>query len=736
MQGPANIARQGLVCVLLVVMVLGVFGQVYRFEYVNYDDTTYLTENPYVRTGLSVENVAWAFSTRQASNFFPLTWLSHMLDFQLFGDHAGAHHLVNVLLHAANAVLLFLLLTRMTGALWPSAFVAGLFAVHPLHIESVAWVSARKDVLSTLFWFLATLGYVAYVKRRNVWRYLVVALLLALGLMAKTMLVTLPATLLLLDYWPLARFDTPIREPEGRRRAWKLVLEKAPLFALAAAFAMIGVLALGARQRIVTPFPLHVRAGNALVAYGRYLLLTVWPDNLTVLNPHPGTALPWWQVAVAASFLVMVSVLVVLARRRCPYLIVGWLWYLVTLVPVIGVVQLHGQALAYRYTYVPLTGMFIMAAWGLPDLAARCRIPRAVLRTASAGVLVALMVSAGLQTRHWRDGTTLFRHALDVTPDNPEAHLALGNALARAGKFTGAVAHYANVLEMKPKHSKSIVLDALNNWGTALFIQAQRLRGARVERLLVEAGEKYRTALAIDPENAQTLYYWGNVLFAQARLKEGSEADRLFAETYNKYQAALGINPGFLEALNNWGNALTAQAQTRDGTEADRLFAQGYEVYQAALRIKPALPEALYNWGNALLAQAQTKRRADADQLFAETYEKYRAALHIRPGFREALESWGYGLLTQARSKTGEVKQKLFKKAEERFIQAEELAPGCSSYSIACVKALSDDPMACLTWLERARRYGTLPPRRHLESDPDLDNVRDAIWFKAFLAVS
>jgi hypothetical protein len=384
-----------------------VFAPVLRNEFTSYDDRTYVSANRHIQRGLSAEAVRWAFTTTRAANWHPVTWVSHMIDVTVFGLAPGPAHAVNLALHVANVLLLFVFFARTTGAAGRSAVVAALFAVHPLHVESVAWIAERKDVLSTLFWLLATWEYVEYARSRSTGRLALVAFLMALGLLAKPMLVTLPFTLLLLDRWPLGRASA----------GWKaLVVEKLPLFALSIAACVATFLAqqAGGAVASVERFPAPVRVANAIWSYVAYLELTLWPRRLAVFYPHPGSSLPAWKVALAASILAAMTSLAVMLRRSRPYVLTGWLWYVGTLVPVIGLVQVGNQGMADRYTYVPLIGIFVIVAWTAASWGSHTTIP-------AVAVVLALAAAARAQVMEWRDTVTVFTHALAVTGPNPTA---------------------------------------------------------------------------------------------------------------------------------------------------------------------------------------------------------------------------------------------------------------------------------------------------------------------------
>ena len=445
---------QLMVCLFLIMATLVVYWQVRNHEFVNFDDSEYITENRYAQAGLTWKGIIWAFTTTHASNWHPLTWLSHMLDCEFYGLNAGWHHVTNLLFHIVNTLLLFLILNRITGAFWQSAFVAALFALHPLRVESVAWVAERKDVLSTFFWMLTMWAYIRYVERTGIKTYFLVLLFFALGLMAKPMLVTLPFVLLLLDYWPLGRLQLcqsnkdrwlNIRETTAIHLIW----EKIPLFALTAVSCVVTFYAQLGPIASLDKLTVDVRVTNALVSYVSYIGKMIWPLKLAVFYPHPGM-LPMWRAAGAGLLLVCISVLVIRAGRRTPYLAVGWLWYLGTLVPVIGFVQVGVQSMADRYTYVPLIGLFIMIAWGFADLVARWRYQRLALATCTGVVLLVFSICAWSQVGHWQNSITLFQHTLGVTKNNYLAHYNLGKAYGEIGRFKEEFEAYQEAIRINP----------------------------------------------------------------------------------------------------------------------------------------------------------------------------------------------------------------------------------------------------------------------------------------------
>ena len=501
---------------LLLALTLAAYQSVRKYEFVDYDDDRYVTANARIQEGLSWKNAAWALTAMEVANWHPLTWLSHMMDCQLYALHPSGHHLTNLLLHLFNVLLLYYVLQLMTRAVWPSAVVAALFAVHPLNVESVAWVAERKNLLSTLFWLLTMWAYVVYVRRSGWLRYLLVLGAFVLGLMSKPMLVTLPCVLLLLDYWPLGRF--PGRAVEGgadqqslpetsqhpaqvergarglsRHRALRLLLEKAPLFLLSAASSIVTIKAQrmdGAFDAKVLPF--GTRLSNALVSYLSYIYKLVWPSRLAVLYPHPGDKLPLWHALIAGIVLISLTILVIRARKKYPYLVTGWLWYLGTLVPVIGIVQVGGQSMADRYAYVPLIGLFIIIAWGTGDLTRSLPFRSYWLAGASALVLIALTMTTWRQLSHWQNSVTLFERAIKMTDDNAIAHNNLGAVLVRNGRLDEGLAHLNEAVRIYPNYGT-----AYDNIAVTLYQQGNLLM--RDESRWPEAIALYRRALELKP---------------------------------------------------------------------------------------------------------------------------------------------------------------------------------------------------------------------------------------------
>lgn len=532
---------------LVVALVALVYGQTGAFAFVNLDDQQYVTANPHVLRGLGWDGVAWAFGGFNAANWHPLTWLSHMLDVTLFGVEAGPHHLVNVALHAANAVLLFAFLWRATGARWRSALVAALFAVHPLHVESVAWVSERKDVLSGLLFFLALHAWLAYVRRPCARRYVAVAALLALGLLAKPMLVTLPLVLLLVDVWPLGRLQAAPTAERSRLLA-RLVAEKLPLLALAAAASVVTWLAqaAGGATAAAEAIPLGGRLANALVSYVLYVARTFWPSGLAAFYPHPvlaGGEDPAWKVVGAAALLAAITVALVRERKRRPQLLWGWLWFAGMLVPVSGLAQAGEQALADRYTYLPHVGLFVAIVWAAAEVLERLRAPRAIGWVAAAVPLVLLTGAAHRQAATWRDSLTLHARALEVTERNWNAWNGLGDALSDAGRPKEAIPAYREALRIRPR-----LASAWNGLGSA-----HGMLGAHAEAI-----PPLEEALRLRPDYADA---WYNLGTAHGSLGDHARAAECF-------RAALRIRSDHADTWANLGIASVLSQDRRGAAES------------------------------------------------------------------------------------------------------------------------------------------------------------------------
>jgi tetratricopeptide (TPR) repeat protein len=541
------------VCVCLAVVTWVVFAQTLRYDFVNYDDPQYVYQNARISSGINFANVAWAFSHIHSENWHPLTTITHMLDCQLHGLNAGWHHFTNVLLHCLAVVLLFVALERMTGALWPSAFVSAVFAVHPLHVESVAWIAERKDVLSAFFFMLTLVAYLYYTRSPSVGRYLTVALAVVLGLMSKPMLVTLPFVLLLLDYWPLGRFKA--RRSNTRRRVLQLVLEKIPLIALSAVSSIVTFLAQRGAIGWTEQLPVSARISNALVAYVVYIRQMFWPAGLAVFYPHPESRLPVWEISLALIVLVGITAAAFVFRKQAPYFVTGWLWYLGMLVPVIGLVQVGWQGHADRYTYLPQIGLYIAVTWAVADLIRSWRFQRMALGVAALIVVSALSWRGWLQTSYWRDSETLFTHALAVTSNNDVALNNLGIIFLDKGQLDDAISKLEAAIDLRPENAP-----AHDNLAKALLKKGQ----------VTEAMVHYRKFLELEPANVEARNTLGTALIQQGHVREALD----------QWQEALALQPENGNAASNlaWVFATCPQDSIRDGTRAVELAEKAFRI--------------------------------------------------------------------------------------------------------------------------------------------------------------
>ena len=553
--------RSFLIVLALAGLTLAAFWPVRQCGFVRYDDDWHITQNPHVANGLTPEGIRWAFSagltahSPRAPHWQPLTFLSHMLDAQLYGLNPAGHHMTNLLLHTASVILLFFILQWLTGSAWRSGFVAALFAIHPLHVESVAWVSERKDVLSGLFWMLTLAAYVFYTKRPSRKRFLAVTLLFALGLMAKPMLVTLPLALLLLDFWPLGRCA---------------ILEKMPLFIFSAASSAVTLVGQQSATAVapLEQLPLWTRLANVPIAYLRYIGKLFWPVNLAAFYPYPTAGPALVQAAGALAILVGFSFLAFRARHRAPYLAVGWFWYLLTLVPMIGLVQVGYQAIADRYTYLPLIGLFLLLTWGIADLSSGWRHRKSFLACAAAILLAALAGRTWAQVGYWKDSIRLFEHAVETVPDNYMAHSQLCIVWTEKGDLAKAGPHCLEAVRLRPDWS-----EAHNSLGS--FLQ----RRGKLE----EAIAHYRQALRLKPDDIQACNNLGYALIRQGAPEEAA----------GPLLDALRLDPDFPEAHNNLGIALGMQGK----------YAQAAGHYRRAIQLKPRFTNAYNNLGVALAYQ-------------------------------------------------------------------------------------------------------------------------------------
>ena len=565
--------RNAIIYTGLVLLVMVVYWQVRSHDFVSFDDGVYISNNPYVGKGLTWETIWWAFSTTYANFWHPLTWLSHLLDWELYGANPAGHHFSNLILHTLNSLLLFSFLLRTTHAPWKSALVALLFAIHPLHVESVAWASERKDVLSTLFWILTMGAYVSYTQKPNLRSYGLVLSYFILGLMAKPMLVTLPFVLLLWDYWPLGRIrfhpkeiteiDTNmVQKNNPPFRLGKLVLEKLPLFFLAAAASVVAFFAQssGGATKSLDLFPWNARMSNALVSYVTYIAKTIWPKDLAVFYPHPGSSTALHDVFLATLFLLAITLWALKKLKTSPFFLVGWLWFLGTLVPVLGIVQVGDHGMADRYTYVPLIGLFIVISWGIPRILKPIPHREIVLTVSASAFITALVCTAWFQVGHWKNSVALFKKALAVGPPSPLAHTDMGEALAVKEDLEGAIWHFQEAIRINPGY-----LSARVNLGSVLAKQGR----------FDEAMGHYKEAIRVDPTFAGAYYNMANALLRQGRLDLA----------ISNYRQALLHQPEDPDIHNNLGIAL---AQNNEPEKAQYHF-------QKALHISPHFVSAKQN---------------------------------------------------------------------------------------------------------------------------------------------
>jgi tetratricopeptide (TPR) repeat protein len=619
---------------LLAASTLLVFWQVRDFDFITFDDTGYVLENPHVTTGLKMNNIIWAFTTGHAANWHPLTWLSLMFDCQLFGPNPGWLHLESVLLHILNTLLLFAVLKKMTAALWPSAFVAAAFALHPMHVESVAWIAERKDVLSTFFFMLTLLAYCRYTQQQNKGRYFLVLLTFAFGLMTKPMLVTLPFVLLLLDYWPLNRFEAQAvklsRRQNGKsarpiRAVLKgLIIEKIPFFVLVLASSIITFFVQRSSGAVVdiNYISLQRRLANAFAAYAEYIGKMLWPANLAIFYPFPEAGLPFWQIVICVLLLAIISLFVIRFGRGRKYLPVGWFWFLGTLVPVIGVVQVGVQAYADRYTYIAYIGLFIMIAWGVSELLSKWACQRIVLGVSMVIVLTLLGICTFRQISYWKNSNTVFSHALEVTQNNYIAHNCLGEYYLRQGELTLAIQECTKAIKINPAWANAYI-----NLGSALAKEGK----------YVAALDQFRQAVELNPDIAGAHYNLGKALGTQGQ----------FDEALEQFQATIRLEPDWPAPMNDFAFLVVThpELKSRDVNEAIRL----------ASRVC-----VLTNYTNAAFLSTLAVAYSSANR-FSEAVQTLETALNLDPNSAALHNGLGDVLLSQGKFKEaiGQMKRSL-----------------------------------------------------------------------------
>ena len=809
------IGREWIVCLFIVITVLAVYWQVGHHDFITYDDRAYVTDNPVVKSGLNLKSIKWAFTATHEHNWHPLTWLSHMLDCQIYGLNPRGHHFTSILFHIVNSILLFLIFRRMTKAIWESAFVAILFAIHPLHVESVAWVAERKDVLSTFFWMLTMGAYMLYVENPNVRRYLLAVLLFALGLMAKPMLVTLPFVLFLLDYWPLNRLQakqcavnntlkeeaktgkisqkSKIKKTVSSHEAQKLnfqwaaisrlIYEKIPFLLLSLISCILTVYA---QQQLIQPlgaFPLSVRVGNALISYSHYLIHMIWPFKLALFYPHPIT-LSLWQVMASCIFLVAVSSLAIVTIQRFHYFAAGWFWYMGTLLPVIGIIQVATQAMDDRYTYIPLIGIFIVIAWGTGDIMQRWKYKyKQVMLALAGGIIVSiLLITTWMQAGYWKNSVTLYQHALNVTTKNDlmhynmgvvlfeqgeiteaidhytaaiaidpyyvDAHLNLGDAWNKRGESDKAREHYAMVLNIEPQHLKAHlrlgnnffeenkIEEAITHFSNAVKLDSGSAYGhIRLGDAFAASGQWdnavkcYLEALAIEPDNASIYYNLGNVYYKSGNVEEAVEY----------YSKALIISPSLKEGHNNLGNALMRSGRIkeaidhfRESLRIDPDFDVASINLKKALLVLQEIDASIINSENGLKIEPQNPKlyynlgnsyfmKGDFDNAI----KHFKNALSIDPNLVRALNN--LSIIYMKMSRYGEAIEE-FKKLVQRQPDFAE-----HYYNMACMYALQNKVEESIDWLRDSIKRG-YDNWDLIKSDKQLKNINNSSDYRELLS--
>jgi Flp pilus assembly protein TadD len=589
-----------LICVLLIAAIIAVYWPVHSYNFVKYDDDVYVTDNINIHSGLNLKSIYWAFTAGYASNWHPVTWISHMIDYQLFKNWAGGYHLINVLFHILNTLILFYVLMRMTGALWPSAFVAAAFALHPLHVESVAWIAERKDLLSTFFWLLTMWAYVRYAENPKLklkW-YLTTILLFALGLMSKPMLVTLPFVLLLLDYWPLQR-----------KFSRRLLIEKIPFFICSIVSSAITYFV---QQRsgatiAVEILCLKTRIANAFISCLTYITNMIWPSRLAVLYPHPGDAFSVTKAIISGLLLVIASIIFIYLGRRRRFFTVGWLWYLGALVPVIGLVQVGVQAMADRYTYMTLTGLFIIIAFGASEFVPKWRNRNFILSCLAVVVLTGWAFTASVQLKYWKDSLPLFEHALQVTENNPLILEDYATYLSELGRFDEAIEQSNKFLKLKPKSA-----EAHNNLGNIF------LRTGKTDQAI----EQFRLAVKYEPSLAQGFFN-----LASALKKQGKPQDAV-----EYYKQAAKVKPDFVDAYLNLAITLNELKKSD----------QAIEYFNKAIKLDP---------GNVLVHGYLSMAMAEVGKI-DEAIKEVRFVLNVRPNDFQMYRN--LGILLEKKGDTAE----------------------------------------------------------------------------------
>ncbi len=747
-----------IICVFLTVAICSVYLQVKDHQFIYLDDGQYVTENSHVLSGLNLENIKWAFTSVYARNWHPLTWISHMVDVGIFGMKPGMHHLTNVIFHALNSILLFIVLNQMTGALWRSAIVAALFALHPLHVESVAWIAERKDVLSTFFWMLTMLAYHRYVGSRTISKYLLMILFFSLGLMAKPMLVTLPFVLLLLDFWPLKREELNLANNGSQtEQSWwpkinlrdilRLILERVPLIIMALAACGVTVYAQsGGAVLSLEKLSFASRIQNVITAYIAYLWKMIWPLNLAVFYPYP-KQFSILTVGMCLLLLIAITVIVLMSARRLPYLVTGWLWYLGTLVPVIGIVQVGTQSMADRYTYIPLIGIFIMIAWGIPELLEKWKFKKITLVTLTGIVIPILIGCSWVQVGYWKSNNTLFEHALDVTENNDVAHDIIADVLINQGDFDDALKHCAEALKINPYNAgayddmgiiltdRGEVSKAISYYSKAIQIDSNyvdpyiNLGNAFITQdNNIEAVKQFSKVIEIEPECVLAYIKMSEALTKLGRLNEA----------IHQYHKVLQIKPDSIAAHYNLGIALISQGKINEsidqfkkvlGIQPGNVRAQKALSYLLAKRNKieesvAGLNKELENESNKLGLFVKLGDIYQSGGDLGKAAENYERVVSIEPLNIHALNR-----LSRIYSDWGEYEKAL--DAMEKVIKVQpDIAD--TYYNIACIYAKQNKVDESISWLKQAIEKG-FNNWDLLKKDPDIASIRNTTFINELI---
>jgi len=673
-----NISTKLTLYLFLALIPFCVYWQVSHHDFINFDDNLYVTENPQVKSGLTEDGLVWSFSFRNKEKLYwhPLTWVSHMLDVQMYGLNPGFHHLTNVIIHMVNTLLLLMVLHRMTGHIWRSALVAALFTLHPINVESVAWVAGRKNVLSTLFWMLTLLMYSYYTEKPRITRYIALTSVFVLGLLTKPMLVTLPFVLLLLDYWPLGRIvlDRPRRHQLAA--ALNLVLEKLPLLIFSGLSVYLSSASVQTLGDVISfqSVPMSLRISNATVSYIKYVIKMIWPHDLTVFYPLP-KIIPMWQVIGAVIILLAITVFVFRSLKRRPYLAVGWLWYLGTLVPVIGLIQVGlWPAIADRWAYLPLIGLFILIAWWIPELT-QTRLDKVCIKKGNVTlvlfILASLMVCSVIQIRYWKNSMTLFQHALRVNSENCVAHNNLGTALADIGRYAEAKAHFADALKINPKYDP-----AYHNLGVGL------LREGKIDA----AVSQFHVALQLNHDHAESHNNLGLAL-----IRKG-----IAAEAVKHFQLAVKFKPQYTDARRNLNLAMSIHRKLN----------------QAVSSMGEAIDFSVEDPNLDLRLKRLLKKKVNLDLVISQLNK----TLSLQPGFTK-IKNDDIPIVIETK--------KRYENALLLFVEASRLRPNSPEayYHISCIYARQGRIPESIQCLDQAILNG-FNRWDIIKTDSDLQNIR------------